>query len=144
MFGCLSQPLAEAGFALPGSVVVRSYLCAKAECAYHAELPRLDGPYIPWSQIVAGRTLDRHLGEEELGDPHALFAASQAQSTRCEERGILAVHRRGRRSLVGTVQTRRSVLNAWFGISAEKRESPPHYTKGMASDVIQIMPWTCR
>ncbi len=69
----LRQSLAEVGFALPGSVVVRSYRCGKANCACHAEPPRLHGPYIQWSRSVGGKTLHRRMSEEQLADYQAFF-----------------------------------------------------------------------
>jgi len=69
----LRRSLAEVGFALPGSVAVRSYRCGKANCACHAEPPRLHGPYIQWSRTVGGRTLHRRMSEEQLADFQAFF-----------------------------------------------------------------------
>ncbi len=73
LLGRLRQSLAEVGFALPGSVVVRSYRCGKANCACHAEPPRLHGPYIQWSRTVGGKTLHRRMSEEQLADYQAFF-----------------------------------------------------------------------
>ncbi len=69
----LRQSLAEVGFALPGSVVVRSYRCGKANCACHAEPPRLHGPYIQWSRTVGGKTLHRRMSKEQLADYQPFF-----------------------------------------------------------------------
>jgi len=71
--GRLRQSLADVGFALPGSVVVRSYRCGKANCACHAEPPRLHGPYIQWSRTVGGKTLHRRMSEEQLADYQEYF-----------------------------------------------------------------------
>lgn len=69
----LRQSLAEVGFALPGSVVVRSYRCGKANCACHGEPPRLHGPYIQWSRSVGGKTLHRRMSEEQFADYQEFF-----------------------------------------------------------------------
>jgi len=69
----LRQSLADVGLALPGSVVVRSYRCGKANCACHAEPPRLHGPYIQWSRTVGGKTLHRRMSEEQLADYQEYF-----------------------------------------------------------------------
>lgn len=71
--GRLRQSLAEVGFALPGSVVVRSYRCGKSNCACHGEPPRLHGPYVQWSRTVGGKTLHRRMSEEQLADYQAFF-----------------------------------------------------------------------
>jgi len=73
VLGRLRQSLAEVGFALPGSVVVRSYRCGKANCACHGEPPRLHGPYIQWSRSVGGKTLHRRMSEEQLADYQGFF-----------------------------------------------------------------------
>lgn len=69
----LRRSLAQAGFALPGSVAVRSYRCGKGNCACHGDPPRLHGPYIQWSRSVGGRTVHRRLSEEQLADYQIFF-----------------------------------------------------------------------
>jgi hypothetical protein len=69
----LRRSLGQAGFALPGSVAVRSYRCGKANCACHGDPPRLHGPYIQWSRSVGGRTVHRRLSEDQLADYQVLF-----------------------------------------------------------------------
>lgn len=69
----LRRSLAQAGFALPGSVAVRSYRCGKVNCACHGNPPRLHGPYIQWSRSVGGRTVHRRLSEDQLADYQLLF-----------------------------------------------------------------------
>ena len=69
----LRQSLAQIGFALPGTVVVRSYRCGKTNCACHAEQPRLHGPYIQWSRTVDGKTLHRRMSNEQLADYQTMF-----------------------------------------------------------------------
>lgn len=52
--------------ALPGSIVVRHVRCGKANCACHADPPRLHGPYIQWTRKVEGKTVTKLLTEEQL------------------------------------------------------------------------------
>lgn len=58
---------------LPGSVAVRSYRCGKANCACHADPPRLHGPYIQWTRRVEGRTVHANLSEDQLADYQPFF-----------------------------------------------------------------------
>ncbi|MGH9071677.1 MAG: DUF6788 family protein [Acidimicrobiales bacterium] len=69
----LASALSEVGFVLPGSVAVRSYRCGKANCACHADPPRLHGPYIQWSRRVGGRTVHANLSEDQLADYQPFF-----------------------------------------------------------------------
>lgn len=61
----LTAALAEVGFALPGSVVVRHMRCGKRTCRCRAEPPQLHGPYHQWTRKVAGKTVTRYLTAEE-------------------------------------------------------------------------------
>lgn len=69
----IAAALAEIGFALPGSVAVRSYRCGKDNCACHAEPPSLHGPYIQWSHLVDGRTVHTNLSADQLADYQPYF-----------------------------------------------------------------------
>jgi hypothetical protein len=69
----LSAALAEVGFALPGSLAVRSYPCGKANCACHASPPRLHGPYIQWTRRVGAKTVHANLSPEQLADYQPFF-----------------------------------------------------------------------
>ena len=62
----VSHALAEIGFALPGSVVVRDMRCGKASCRCRADPPELHGPYIQWTRRVEGRTVTRYLSPEQF------------------------------------------------------------------------------
>src|ERR1700722_15952000 len=61
---------ATAGYALPGTLTIRSYACGKHDCRCHADPSRLHGPYAEWTRKIAGKTVTRKL-------PPAQLAASQ-------------------------------------------------------------------
>lgn len=63
----IAVALGQAGFALPGTVLVRSYACGKQNCRCHADPPRLHGPYIQWTRKVDQKTVTRKLTEEQWG-----------------------------------------------------------------------------
>lgn len=69
----LAAALGEADFALPGTVLVRSYRCGKPTCRCHAEPPRLHGPYIQWTRKIGQKTVTRRLSEEQLAQFRAWF-----------------------------------------------------------------------
>lgn len=69
----IAAALSEVGFALPGTVAVRSYPCGKANCACHQSPPRLHGPYIQWSRRLDGRTVHVNLSQEQLEDYQPFF-----------------------------------------------------------------------
>jgi hypothetical protein len=62
----LAAALGEADFALPGTVLVRSYRCGKSTCRCHADPPRLHGPYIQWTRKIDQKTVTRRLSEEQF------------------------------------------------------------------------------
>src|SRR5882762_4851630 len=57
----IAAELAQAGFALPGTLTVRSYACGKPACRCHADPPRLHGPYAEWTRKIGGKTITRRL-----------------------------------------------------------------------------------
>jgi hypothetical protein len=61
------------GFALPGTLTVRAYLCGKPRCRCHADPPRLHGPYNEWTRKIDGKTVTRRLTDEQLADYQPLF-----------------------------------------------------------------------
>lgn len=61
----IAAELGKAGFALPGTVLVRSYACGKQNCRCHADPPRLHGPYIQWTRKVDQKTVTRKLTDEQ-------------------------------------------------------------------------------
>jgi hypothetical protein len=69
----IAAELAAAGFALPGTLTVRSYACGKPGCRCHADPPRLHGPYAEWTRKIAGKTITRRLSPAELAEYQPLF-----------------------------------------------------------------------
>jgi hypothetical protein len=69
----LAKALSQVGFALPGSLAVRSYRCGKANCACHQSPPRLHGPYIQWSRRLGGKTVHVNLSADQLQDYQPFF-----------------------------------------------------------------------
>ncbi len=69
----IAAELAPAGFALPGTLTVRSYACGKPNCRCHADPPRLHGPYAEWTRKIGGKTITRRLTPDELADYQPLF-----------------------------------------------------------------------
>ena len=65
--------LAAAGFALPGTLTVRSYACGKPDCRCHADPPRLHGPYAEWTRKIGGKTVTSRLTPDELAEYQPLF-----------------------------------------------------------------------
>ena len=64
----IAAELARAGFALPGTLTVRSYACGKPGCRCHADPPRLHGPYHQWTRKKNGKTSTRILTDDQLAD----------------------------------------------------------------------------
>ena len=64
---------ATAGYALPGTLVVRAYACGKPGCRRHASPPRLHGPYAEWTRKIEGKTVTRRLTPEQLAEWQPLF-----------------------------------------------------------------------
>ena len=69
----IAAGLARAGFALPGTLTVRSYACGKPGCRCHADPPRLHGPYAEWTRKIDGKTITRRLTEAQLTAWQPLF-----------------------------------------------------------------------
>jgi hypothetical protein len=69
----IAAGLAQAGFALPGTLTVRSYACGKPACRCHADPPRLHGPYAEWTRKIGGKTITRRLTPAELAAWQPLF-----------------------------------------------------------------------
>jgi len=69
----IATALAEIGFALPGSVAVRNYRCGKANCACHADPPRLHGPSVQWTRKIDGKTVNKVLSAEQWEDYESWF-----------------------------------------------------------------------
>ncbi len=69
----IAAELAQAGFALPGTLTVRAYACGKQSCRCHADPPRLHGPYAEWTRKIGGKTVTRRLTPAELAEYQPLF-----------------------------------------------------------------------
>ena len=69
----IAAELARAGFALPGTLTVRSYACGKPRCRCHASPPRLHGPYAEWTRKISGKTVTRRLTPDQLTEYQPLF-----------------------------------------------------------------------
>ncbi|MGH8989317.1 MAG: DUF6788 family protein [Acidimicrobiales bacterium] len=62
----IAARLAEAGFALPGSLIERTARCGKPNCACRADPPKLHGPYHQWTRKIDGKTTTVNLTDEQL------------------------------------------------------------------------------
>jgi hypothetical protein len=69
----IAAELAQAGFALPGTLTVRAYACGKQNCRCHADPPRLHGPYAEWTRKIAGKTVTMRLTPRQLAEYQPLF-----------------------------------------------------------------------
>ena len=61
----LARELADVGYIASGSVASRFNRCGKANCACHADPPKLHGPYWQWTAKVDGKTVNRRLTDRE-------------------------------------------------------------------------------
>jgi hypothetical protein len=64
----ITARLADATFALPGTVADRLTRCGHPGCRCHADPPHLHGPYHQWTRKKNGRTSTRILTDEQLAD----------------------------------------------------------------------------
>ena len=62
----IAARLAEAGFALPGSLIEYSHLCRKPNCRCMADPPRPHGPYHQWTRKLDGKTVTRRLSPDQI------------------------------------------------------------------------------
>lgn len=62
----LADAIAEIGYTLPGSIVIRHMRCGKPGCRCKADPPQLHGPYISWTRRVEGKTVTRLLSPDQL------------------------------------------------------------------------------
>ena len=65
--------LAQAGFALPGTLTDRMTRCGYPGCRCHADPPRLHGPYHQWTRKINGKTVTRILTDDQLADYQPWF-----------------------------------------------------------------------
>jgi len=61
----IARRLAQAGFALPGTLLERHKACGKAGCRCQGDPPQLHGPYHQWTRKIAGKTVTRRLTDEQ-------------------------------------------------------------------------------
>jgi len=73
----IAARLADAGFALPGSLIERTMRCGKPNCSCKADPPRLHGPYHQWTRKIDGKTATINLTDEQLGRYGPWFAEAQ-------------------------------------------------------------------
>ena len=64
----ITARLADAAFALPGTVADRMTRCGHATCRCHADPPQLHGPYHQWTRKKNGKTTTRILTDDQLAD----------------------------------------------------------------------------
>jgi hypothetical protein len=69
----IARELAQAGFALPGTLTERLTRCGKANCRCHADPPVLHGPYHQWTRKADGKTVTRLLTDDQLADYQPWF-----------------------------------------------------------------------
>jgi len=67
------RQLGEVGFALPGTITVRTKTCGKANCRCQDDPDLRHGPYIQWTRTVDGRTVTKQLTAEQLDRYQAWF-----------------------------------------------------------------------
>lgn len=60
----IAAELGQAGFALPGTVLVRT-TCGKKNCRCHADPPRLHRPTVQWTRKINSKTVTRNLTNEQ-------------------------------------------------------------------------------
>ncbi|HEY3036461.1 MAG TPA: DUF6788 family protein [Streptosporangiaceae bacterium] len=69
----IARELAQAGFALPGTLTERLTRCGHPNCHCHADPPVLHGPYHQWTRKAAGKTITRLLTDDQLADYQPWF-----------------------------------------------------------------------
>jgi hypothetical protein len=60
--------LADASFALPGTLADRLTRCGHPGCRCHADPPQMHGPYHQWTRKKDGKTSTRILTDDQLAD----------------------------------------------------------------------------
>jgi hypothetical protein len=69
----IAAALGEIGFALPGSLVLRTTACGKAGCHCQGDPPVLHGPYLSWTRTAGGKTVTRTIGQDQQARYQAWF-----------------------------------------------------------------------
>ena len=73
----IARRLAEAGFALPGTLIDRTMRCGKPNCACKGAPPRLHGPYHQWTRKIDGKTVTVNLTDDQAARYRPWFANAQ-------------------------------------------------------------------
>lgn len=73
----IAARLADAGFALPGTLTERHIRCGKPGCRCTAEPPQPHGPYHQWTRKINGKTRTRNLTDDQLARYAPWFANAQ-------------------------------------------------------------------
>lgn len=92
----IARRLAEAGFALPGTLIERTMTCGKATCRCKGDPPRLHGPYHQWTRKIDGKTLTRNLTDDQIARYGPWFTNAQllrAQLSDLEELSLRIAQR---------------------------------------------------
>jgi len=69
----IATELGQTGFALPGTVLIRTMTCGKKTCRCHSDPSRLHGPYIQWTRKVDRKTVTRNLTDQQWEDYQEWF-----------------------------------------------------------------------
>jgi hypothetical protein len=64
----ITAQLADASFALPGTLADRLTRCGHPGCRCHADPPQMHGPYHQWTRKKDGKTSTRILTDDQLAD----------------------------------------------------------------------------
>jgi hypothetical protein len=59
------QEIGDIGYALPGSIVVRTTTCGKPTCRCKADPPQPHGPYVSWIRRSDGNPITRKLTPDQ-------------------------------------------------------------------------------
>lgn len=70
----IARRLAEAGFALPGTLLERRAVCGKPNCRCTADPARPHGPFHQWTRKIDGKTVTRRLSAEQMARYGPWFA----------------------------------------------------------------------
>ena len=88
--------LAEAGFALPGTLIHRMMRCGKPNCACKADPPRLHGPYHQWTRKIDGKTATVNLTDEQVEHYRPWLAEAQRLRALLNDLEVLTLRVAGR------------------------------------------------
>ena len=70
--------LAQAGFALPGTLIERRTHCGKPNCRCNADPPRPHGPYRQWTRKRDGKTVTINLTRDQATRYQPWFDTARA------------------------------------------------------------------